>query len=111
MGCPGVVSGNNYVTLLRNIESRTPRIPSELHLSSACRRLLAGLLKRNPVRPADFAPIYASSFACAMLAERENILCSLLLDGVQGSFVLFDLNKTPAKMICKYMGCCIVSVR
>mmetsp|Transcript_12655 Transcript_12655/g.38155 ORF Transcript_12655/g.38155 Transcript_12655/m.38155 type:complete len:886 (-) Transcript_12655:954-3611(-) len=50
--------GNNYVTLLRNIESRTPRIPSELHLSSACRRLLAGLLKRNPVERMSFEEFF-----------------------------------------------------
>jgi hypothetical protein len=52
-------TGDNHVELLRNIERSPPRIPTDLNLSPACRRLLSGLLKRNPVERISFEEFFS----------------------------------------------------
>lgn len=45
--------------LLHNIERHPPRIPPDLNLSVHCRRLLSGLLKRNPVERISFEEFFS----------------------------------------------------
>jgi len=58
-------AGDNHVQLLHNIEHQAPRIPTDLNLSISCRRLLAGLLKRNPVERLSFEEFFGHPWLAA----------------------------------------------
>ncbi len=58
--------------LLRNIEQQAPRIPVDLNLSANCRRLLAGLLKRNPVERISFEEFFAHPWLAAAAAPAAS---------------------------------------
>ena len=60
-----LVTGNNHVELLHNIERKPPRFPTDLNLSHSCRRLLSGLLKRDPVERISFEEFFSHPWLMA----------------------------------------------
>lgn len=60
--------------LLRNIEKRVPRIPTNLQLSPSCCNLLAMLLKKNPVsvQPDTFAR-HIGSIQCHCVPLKADV--------------------------------------
>lgn len=65
-------NGANHLQLLRNIERGEAVLPEATagRLSGACRGLLAGLLKRNPVERITFEEFFQHPF---LLAERTGV--------------------------------------
>ena len=50
--------GANHMDLLRNIQRRAVRLPSDVCVSGECVRLLRALLHRNPMRRAGFGEFF-----------------------------------------------------
>ncbi|KAK9842751.1 hypothetical protein WJX74_001793 [Apatococcus lobatus] len=63
-------SGANYLDLTRNILNREAAIPSQL--STPCKKLLHGLLRRNPVERISFEEFFSHSFLTGVASVHDS---------------------------------------